>query len=116
MRNARQSEAASRSASVFEHEVDVCGHGGNIPRRYLGGPGDEYRLSEVPFGEYAMRGSKRPHPALLMSPSTNWTYAVTVDIFFVGISDGSGMNIVYRRSHLAKTQCEAVKGGRIPPC
>ena len=49
MRNAGQSEAASRSASVLKHEVGVCGQGGHAPRRYLGGPGVEYRLFEVPI-------------------------------------------------------------------
>ena len=56
MRNARQSEAASRSASVLKHEVDVCGQGGHVPRRYLGGPEGEYRLSEVPFCEMRNAG------------------------------------------------------------
>jgi hypothetical protein len=49
-----------------------------------------------------------PHPALLVSPSTKWTYAVTADMPFVGISEGPGVNIAYWRSQFANTQCEAV--------
>ena len=75
----------------------------------------EYRLSEVPFGEYAIRGSPRPHPALLVLSNTLWMYATPTDMSLVGISEGPGVNIVYRRSHFANTQREAVRG-RIPPC
>ena len=113
IRNARQSEAAFRSASVFMHEVDVCGHVGHDYRRYLGGTGGEYRLFEVPFCEYAMRGGPRPHPALLVSSCTKWVYAVMVDTSIVGISEGPGVNIAYWRSQFANTQCKAVRG-RIP--
>ena len=28
-----------RRYSVFEHKVGVCGHGGHVCRKYLGGPG-----------------------------------------------------------------------------
>ena len=55
IRNARQSEAASCSASVFEHEVDIYSHGRHAHRKYLGGLGGEYRLLEVPFCECAMQ-------------------------------------------------------------
>ena len=48
LRNARPSEAAFRSARFLKHDLDVCGHGGYIPRRYLGGPGGEYRLMRGP--------------------------------------------------------------------
>jgi len=114
-RNARQSEAASDSASVFKHEVDIYGHGGNAHHRYLGGPGGEYCLFEVPFCEYAMRGSPRPHPALLVSSNMKLTHTVTADKTIVGISEGPGVNIVFSRSHFANTQCEAARS-RIPLC
>ena len=115
MRNAGQSEAASRSASILKHEVGVCGHGGHAHRRYLGGPGGECRLLEVPFWECAMRGSPWPHPALLGSLCTKWAYAVMADMPTVGISEGPGVYVVYSRSHFANTQCEAVRG-RIQLC
>ena len=63
MRNARQSAAASSSARVSKHQVDVCGHGG---LRISEDPRGEYRLLEVPICEHAMRGSPQPHPALLV--------------------------------------------------
>ena len=66
LRNARRSAAASRSASVLKHEVGACGYGGRIYTSYLGGPGGEYRLLEVKFCEYAMRGSPPPHRVLLV--------------------------------------------------
>ena len=146
IRNARQSDPASRPASALKHEVGVCGHGGHIPRRYLGGPGGEYRLSEVPFGEIrnarqceaasrstsvlkhgvrvyrrshlakcAIRGSPRAHPILLLSSNMKWTYAITVDMPIMGISEGPGVNIAYWRSQFTNAQCEAVIG-RIPLC
>ena len=115
MRNARQSEPASRSASVLKHGVDICGHGGQAHRRYLGGPGSEYRVFEVSFCEYAMRGSPRPHPSLLVSSNMKWTYTVTADMPIVGISEGPGVTVAYSRSHFANAQCEAVRG-RTPLC
>jgi len=115
MRNAGQSEVASRSASVFKYVLDVCGHGGDALCRYLPGPGGGYRLLEVPIYEYAMRGSPRSHPALLVSSSTNGTYAVTAEMPFVCISEAPGMDIAYWRSQFSNTQCEAVLG-RIRQC
>jgi len=160
IRNVRQSAAASDAARVHKHEMFICGHGGHVYRRYLGGPRVEYRLLEVPFCEHAMRGSSRPHPTLLVVSNTKWAYAVTGDMSIVGIleglgvnivcsraifyenalrgrngphpallvssctkrtyaatadmsivsiSEGPGVNIVYRRSHFANTQCEAVR-------
>ena len=96
-------------------EVDVCGHDGHTYRVNLRVPGGEYHLVEVPFCEYAMRGSPRAHPALLVFSNTVWMYATPTDMSLVGTSEGPGVNIVYRRSHLANTQYEAVRG-RIPPC
>ena len=66
------------------------GHGGHTYLGYLGGPGGEYRLLEVQFCEYAMRGSTRAHPTLLVSSHMKTTYAVTVDMHIVGISEGPG--------------------------
>ena len=63
-RNATQSEAASRSTEVPRLEVVVCDHGGEIRPLSLGGHWGGYRLFELSFCEYAIRGSKRPHPAL----------------------------------------------------
>jgi len=111
IRNVRQAEAASNAASGFKHEADVCGHGGHAHRGYLGGPGGEYRLSEVSFCEYAMRGSPGPHPTLLVSPSTKWTYAVTVDIIYRANLGGPGVNIAYSRTLI----CEyAMRGSPRP--
>ena len=76
---------------------------------------DEYRLSEVPFCECSMRGSKTPHPTLIVFSNTKWAYTSTVDMSIVGISEGPGVNIAYRRSHSANAQCESVRG-RIPLC
>ena len=90
MRNTKQSDAASRSARVSKHEVEVCGHGGYIYRANLGGPGGEHRRLEVPIRKYAMRGSPRPHPTLLVSLCTKWMHAVMVDMPIVGISEGPG--------------------------
>ena len=87
MRNARQSEAASRSTSVLKYEVDVCGHDEYIYTSYLGGSGGKNRLLEVPFCDYVMRGSPRPHPTLLVFSDTKCSHAATVDIFIVGISE-----------------------------
>ena len=101
IRNARQSEGASRSASVFVHEVHICGHGRHALRRCLGRPGGESRLFEVPICKYALQGSQRPQPTLLVSTNTKWTYTVTADMPIVGISEGPGVNIVYLRSHFA---------------
>jgi len=56
------------------YEVDVCGRGGHFCRKYLGGSGGECSLFEVTFCEYAMRGSPRPHPTLLRSPSTIYSF------------------------------------------
>jgi len=100
-RNANQSEGASDSASVLKHEVSVCGHGGH--RGYLEGPRGEYRLFEVPFCEYAMRGSPRPHPTLIVPSNTKWAYAFTGDMPVVGFSESPGVNITYWRSHFANT-------------
>ena len=107
MRNARQYEGASRSASFFKQKVYVYGHGGHPHHRYLGGPAGEYRLLEVPFTECAMRGSTRAHPALLVFSNTTWVYVVTADMPIVGISEGPGVNVANWRSHFANAQCEA---------
>ena len=90
MRNARRPTAASDFTRVRKHQAGVYGHGGPKYLAYIGGPGGEYRLLEVLFCEYAMRGSPRPHPALLVFSNTKWTYAVTVDISIVGILEGPG--------------------------
>ena len=101
IRNARPFGATTDAARVHEHQVSTCGHGEHIYRANLGGPGGEYRLLEVPICEYAMRGSPRPHPTLLMSSNTKWAYAVTKDMFIAGISECPGVRIVYWRSHFA---------------
>ena len=113
--NARQSEAAPRSAGVFKHELDVCGHGGQAYASYLGGSGGEYRHLEVPFGE--IRNSRRPAAASDVG---------RVSKHEVGIHDHGGniyttllgepkVNIAYSISHFANTQCEAVRA-RIRRC
>ena len=63
------------------------------------GPASRIRLFEVPFCECAMRSSKRPHPAMILSSNTKWAYAAAVDIPDGGISEGPGVNIAYSRSH-----------------
>ena len=65
------------------------------------GPALRIRLFEVPFCECAMRRSKRPHPAMLLSPNTKWAYAVALDMPVGGISEGLGISIAYSRSHFA---------------
>ena len=115
MRNVRQYQAASRYASVFKHNVDVCDPSGHALHGYLGRPGGEYRLFEVPFCEYAMRGSPRAHPTLLVCSNTKRSYAATADKSIVSISEGPGVGNAYQRSHFANAQCEATKG-RIRRC
>ena len=83
--------------------------GGHAHRGYLGVPGGEHRLFEVKICEHAMRGSPRPHPALLVSSNMEWTYAETANMRIVGISEGPGVNIVYSRAYFANAQCEAVR-------
>ena len=78
------------------------------------GPGVNIAYRRSHLAKFAMRGSAKPHPALLVFSSTEWMYAVTADKPIVGISEGQGVNIVYSRSHFANTQYEAVRG-RIPP-
>ena len=80
-----------------------------------GGGWGEYRLSEVPFCEYAMRVGPGPHSSLLVSSDTKCTCTITADMPIVPISEGPGMNIAYWRSHLANTQCESARP-RIPLC
>ena len=63
--------------------------------RILEAPRGEHRLLEVPICECAMRGSPLPHTTLLVSSCTKSMYALTVDIPFVGISEGPGVNIAY---------------------
>ena len=45
-----------------------------------------------------MWSSPRPHPALLMSPSTKWTYMITADMPLEGISEVPGVNMAYWRT------------------
>ena len=101
--NVEQSEAASRSTRVSKHEVGVYDHGGHAPRRYLRGPGGEYLLLKDPICVYLMWSSPRPHPTLLVSPSTKWTYMITVDMSPEGISEVPGVNIAYWRTEFAYT-------------
>ena len=48
------------------------------------------RRFEGPICKYAKRGSPRPHPALLVSSSTKWSYAVVFDISTVRILEAPG--------------------------
>ena len=95
IRNARQSEAelALRVSTSTKWSCAVVFDISTV--RISEAPGGEYRLLEVIFCECAMRGRPQPHPALLVSPCTKWTYAVTADMPFVGISEVSGVNIAY---------------------
>ena len=95
IRNARQSAAAFRSASVLKYEVDLRGHGEHIYTSYIGGSGVGHRLLEVPFCEFVMRGSPSPHSALLVFSNTKWTYAVTVGISIVRVLEAPGSDIAY---------------------
>ena len=63
----------------------------------------EYRLFEVPICEYAMRGSPRPHSALIVFTNTNCSHGVMFDISTVRISEAPGVNIAYWRSHFVNT-------------
>ena len=76
-------------------------------------PGGKCRLFQVPFCEYAMRGSPGPHPTLLMFTDIKCSHAVMVDTSTVRISEGPGVSNAYSRSHFANTQCESTLG-RIP--
>ena len=113
IRNARQSEAASDAASVFTQEAYVWGHVSRVYRRCLGGPGGDYRLLEVPNCKYAIRGSPRPHLALLVYLCTELKYAATADMSTVRISEAPMASIAYSRSYFANAQDEVVRR-RIP--
>ena len=72
------------------------------------GPVGEHRLLEVPFCECAMRGSDRPHPALLVFHArsgcmrSRWIYLRCES------RRPRGVNIAYWRSLFANAQFEAV--------
>ena len=89
IRNARQSEGASDSASVSKHQADVCGYGGVIYRANLGGPGGEYCLLEVPICECGMRGSLALHYARLTSSRTKQASLSTAIVLKRGIYEVS---------------------------
>ena len=99
MRNVRQPGTASDVARVHKHQLFTCGHGGYIYRANLGGPGDENRLLEVPFCEYSMRGSPRPHPTLIRSPSTKHISLSTVSVKKTGYLRGGGVKIADSRAY-----------------
>ena len=103
--------AAYHSGRVFMHEVDVCVNGRYALRRYLGGPGGEYRVFEVPFCEHAMRVSPGSHPTLLVSSCTKQAYAVMMDVSTVRVSECPGVNAAYSRFHFAKS---AMRGSPPP--
>jgi len=54
------------------------------------------------MAKYAMRGSQRPHPALLVPPSNKRSYAVKIDVSTVGISEAPGANIAYSRTPICE--------------
>jgi len=108
MRNERHPTAAPDATCVNKHRLGAYGHGGQSHHTYIRGPSGVLADSRAPFCEYAMRGSPRAHPTLFVSPSTNRTYAVMVDVSTVRISEAPGVNIAYWKSRFANTQCEAV--------
>ena len=109
MRNERHPTAASDATHVHKHHLDAYGYGGKSHRAYIGGLRGVLADSKAPFFEYAMRGSPRAHPTLLVSPSTKRTYAVMVDVFTVRISEAPGGQ--YRL--LEVSICEYAKRGSL---
>ena len=93
------------------HEVGVCGHDAYSYRANLEGPGGEYRLFEVPICQCAMHGSKRAHPALLVSLCTKWAYAVTMNVATVRILEAPGGE--YRLVEVPICEC-AMQGRKRP--
>ena len=87
MRNERHLTDASDATGVHKHQLCAYYHGGQSHRAYTGGPSGVLADLRAPCFEYAMRGSPRAHPTLLVSPSTKRTYAVTVDVSTVRISE-----------------------------
>ena len=99
-------DAASRVV-VDDNDAADCGR---VCSGYLGGTGGGHRLFEVKICEYAMRGSKRAYPTLLVSSNTNGIHAVTVVKSIVGISEGP---VEHRL--LKVPLCEyAMRGGKRP--
>ena len=72
--NVRQSMAGPRSAWVPTRQVRAAFDGECAKTEDIRGAGTEITASRAQFREYAMRGSPRPHPARLRSPSTRRTY------------------------------------------
>ena len=66
------------------------------------------RLFEGHFLRISMRGSPTPYRTPLVSTNIKWTYEVTADKFILRISEAPGVIIVFWRSHITNTQCEAV--------
>ena len=100
MRNERHPAVASNATRVHKHQLGACGHGGQSHHAYIGGPRGVLADSRAPFCEYAMRGSPRAHPTLLVSPSTKRTYAVMMGVSTMRISEAPGVNIAYWRPDL----------------
>ena len=108
IRNARQSAAASRSASVLEQKVDACGHGGHMYLAYLRGSRGKHRLLEVPCCEYARRGSLAPHPARLSYPSTKERLVCPVVVLNAGTLGPATRIRRFEVPNWRNTQCETV--------
>ena len=70
IRDARQSEAASDAASVFNHKVDVCGPDEGAYTSHLGGSGYDYRLAEGPSTQVKRIHHDRIGALLLMFENT----------------------------------------------
>jgi len=105
---ATQATVASDASRVHIHQLGAYGHSGQSHRAYIGRPRDVLADSRASFFEYAIRGSPRAHPTLLVSPSTKRAYAVMVGVSTVRISEAPGVNIASWSSRFANTQCEAV--------
>ena len=70
------------------------------------------RISEAPevniaywrfqFCEYAMRGSQGPHPELLASSSTKWSYVAMFEISTMRILEAPGVNVAYSRTPICE--------------
>ena len=58
--------------------------------RILEAPRVNIAYSRTSIYEYAIRGSPRAHPALLLSPSMKWMHAAMVDTPIVGVSEARG--------------------------
>ena len=108
IRNASQPGPASRSASNFKHEVDVCDHGGDAHRRYLGGPGVIIIYSRSQFANTQCKAVRGRIPLCSCLQARNGRMRSCLIYLPCESRSPRGVNIAYSRSQFANAQCEAV--------